>query len=44
MQSEGKIDMNQQRFIIKTLERFGMTDSKPRLTPSEQRVEVTAVN
>ncbi|CAB4006890.1 Hypothetical predicted protein [Paramuricea clavata] len=38
-QSKGEIKMNQKRFILKILERFGMIDCKPRLTPSEQRLE-----
>jgi hypothetical protein len=40
-QSQGKITMNQSRFILKILERFGMTDCKPRTTPCEQRPEST---
>ena len=38
-QSKGEIKMNQKRFILKILERFGMIDCKPRLTPCEQRLE-----
>ncbi len=33
--------MNQSRFILKILERFGMTDCKPRSIPCEQRFEST---
>jgi hypothetical protein len=42
-QSQGEIKMNQSRFILKILERFGMTDCKPRSTPCEQRFESTGV-
>ncbi|CAB4040087.1 Hypothetical predicted protein [Paramuricea clavata] len=38
-QSKGEIRMNKKRFILKILERFGMIDCKPRLTPCEQRLE-----
>ncbi|CAB3997356.1 Retrovirus-related Pol poly from transposon TNT 1-94 [Paramuricea clavata] len=38
-QSKGEIKINQKRFILKILERFGMIDCKPRLTPCEQRLE-----
>ena len=42
-QSQGEIKMNQSIFILKILERFGMTDCKPRSTPCEQRFESTVV-
>ena len=31
--------MNQKRYILKLLDRFGMSDCKPRTTPCEQRLE-----
>lgn len=37
-QSEGKIKMNQTRYITKILERFGMSDCKTRSTPCEQKL------
>ena len=42
-QSQGEIKINQSRFILKILQRFGMTDCKPRSTPCEQRFESTGV-
>ena len=36
-QKKDKITMNQKQYIIKMLERFGMSDCKPRSTPSEPR-------
>lgn len=34
-QREGEIIMNQKRYIQKMLERYGMSECKPRYTPSE---------
>lgn len=36
-QKKDKITMNQKQYILKMLERFGMSDCKPRSTPSEPR-------
>ena len=38
-QGNGVIKMNQKRYIQKILDRFGMSDCKPRTTPCEQRFE-----
>lgn len=38
-QKEGEIKMNQKRYILKMLERFGMSNCKPKATPSELKVE-----
>lgn len=35
-QTDGVIKMNQKRYITKMLDRFGMTNCKPRTTPCEQ--------
>ena len=37
-QSEGEIKMSQKRHIAKMLERFGMSECKPRSTPCEQKL------
>ena len=37
-QSRGVIKMNQKRYILKMLDRFGMKDCKPRATPCEQKL------
>ena len=38
-QGSGVIKMNQKRYVQKILDRFGMSDCKPRTTPCEQRFE-----
>jgi len=38
-QNKKEIKMNQKRYILKILERFGMSECKPRYTPCEQKVE-----
>ena len=38
-QSNDVVTMNQSRYISKMLERFDMSDCKPRSTPSEQKLE-----
>lgn len=38
-QGDGYVKMNQKRYIKKVLSKFGMTDCKPRCTPSEQKFE-----
>ena len=38
-QGPGYVKMNQKRYIQKVLERFNMTDCKPRATPSEQKMD-----
>ena len=38
-QHEEKIIMDQKRYILKMLERFGMSDCKPRYTPCEPKIE-----
>lgn len=40
-QKEGEIKMNQKRYILNMLERYGMSECKPRSTPCEQKVNVT---
>ena len=37
-QGDGYVKMNQKRYIKKVLSKFGMTDCKPRCTPSEQKL------
>ena len=38
-QNENSVTMSQKRYISKVLERFEMTDCKPKSTPSEQKLE-----
>lgn len=38
-QKEGEIKMSQEKYIAKMLERFGMSDCKPRATPNELKME-----
>lgn len=38
-QTNGKIKMSQKGYVMKMLERFGMSDCKPRTTPCELKVE-----
>ena len=38
-QSCGVIKMNQKRYILKMLDRFGMKNCKPRATPCEQKLD-----
>ena len=38
-QKEGEIKMNQKKYILKMLEKFGMSNCKPRATPSELKVK-----
>lgn len=38
-QKDGMVKMNQTRYISKVLERFGMSQCKPRSTPCEQKIE-----
>ncbi len=38
-QNEGVVKMNQKRYILRILERFSMSDCKPRSTPCEQKLD-----
>jgi len=38
-QNEGYVKMSQKRYILKVLERFNMSDCKPRSTPCEQKLD-----
>ena len=38
-QGDGFIKMSQKRYLSKVLERFHMSNCKPRNTPSEQKLE-----
>ncbi|XP_068211921.1 uncharacterized protein [Palaemon carinicauda] len=38
-QCDGTIKMNQRRYVCKILEKFDMSNCKPRHTPSEQKIE-----
>lgn len=38
-QKEGEITMNQKKYIEKMLERYGMSECKPRYTPCEPKIE-----
>ena len=38
-QGDGFVKMNQRRYLSKVLERFEMTNCKPRATPSEQKLD-----
>ena len=35
---EGVIKMNQRKYVVKVLDKFGMTNCKPKSTPSEQKL------
>ena len=43
-QNKEEIKMNQRRYILKMLERFGMSDCKARSTPSELKVECVSTD
>ena len=44
VQKDGEIRMNQRRYLTKLLERFNMTDCKPRATPCEVKFDDNAHN